>query len=339
MVKTKLINMKRIIYAVLGCVCFTSSCDTTLDIEEAPHLEVTTAKTTYKVGEEVIFNIQGDPRILNFFSGEFGNDYDYIGGRIIPPGQTLFSFDLRYQTPANEGATISVLASTDFSGDRNSFEDVDAATWTDITDRCHINYTSNGRANSGKVDVSDLMIEGLPMYFAFKYVFDPEVGTPGAIVWIWDVVVESTTILGTTVLSGNSESDFLIYPAATAEKHPVHSQNRARMADQSSDAIIMRQNPNTREHEGVTYNRNDYTEEYFVSVPYNVSDNLNPGPDKPETLKGYTDSRVDSHVHVFSEPGVYKVRFVGIDHSIKESKETIRELEITILGDEEDDDE
>jgi len=321
--ETKICNMKRFIYAVLSAAIFTS-CETSLDVGAAPDFEVTTKKTTYAVGEEVIFDVKGSPMMLNFWSGELGNDYGHKEGRIIRPGEIEFSFQCRHNYPNRTGGLMTVWVSTDFNGNRSSFEDVKAATWIEITDRCHLDRTSDPYVSSGIVNVTDLREEGKPMYFAFKYEFDPDKGSTGVIMYINDVLVRAVTDVGPYVFSTDLTNDFLLNPACNADKNPVKSENRG-------SALIMWPNASTSEHNGVTYTNTKYTEEYFVTVPFEVSKPLDVGPDKPMTIKSHSDSRVDSYVHVFSSPGVYKVRFVGMDHSIKEMKETIKELEITVV--------
>ncbi|NGF56385.1 DUF5017 domain-containing protein [Parapedobacter sp. SGR-10] len=326
--------MKKIVNLILGIVFLVSACDTTLDVGEAPQLEVTTAKTTYKVGEEVIFNIAGDPRILNFYSGEYGNDYDYHEGRLLSgPDKIQVEFRLREQYQGDRtGSILSILVSSDFVGDRSSFEEVDAANWTDITDRFVI--IGHAQGSTGKVDVTEFREPGKPLSFAIKYVFDPDLGN-GQGTWpqISSITVEALTQTDNFLLSGPLTSDFPKYGACSSLKNPIQSLNRYYESTLSSNLLVIARNQNVTVDD-VTYSSSDYTEEYFVTVPYNVSAVINAGPDKPKTIKGYSDSKVNSYVHVFSEPGVYKVRFVGINHSIKETKETVKELEITVVADE-----
>src|SRR5690606_3856199 len=131
--------MKKILYTILGLTLF-ASCNREAILEEvtwgdkvAPQFEVSTAKDTYKAGEKVTFTIDGDAGMLDFWSGEVGNDYEYRERRFMPaPDEILMQIRIRHQyKDTRTASTFQVLVSTDFDGDRSSFEQVDAATWTD----------------------------------------------------------------------------------------------------------------------------------------------------------------------------------------------------------------
>src|SRR5690606_8241489 len=110
-----------------------SSCDDPLDVTLPQDFEVTTEKTTYRVGEEIEFKFDGNPNIITFYSGEVGNDYQFREGRVTPPGEVTLSFENRviYGVQPDQ---FSILVSTDFSGQRN-IDAIKAANWTNITDR------------------------------------------------------------------------------------------------------------------------------------------------------------------------------------------------------------
>ncbi|WP_205966346.1 DUF5017 domain-containing protein [Parapedobacter sp. SGR-10] len=195
----------------------------------------------------------------------------HAGAAITTPTKVQLSFNLRYNYPTRTSAKISVLVSTDFNGKRESFEDIQAATWTDITDRCHIDYESNKFTPSGKVDITDLHREGKPIYLAFKYVFDPAEGNrQGATIWIGKVLVEAITDGKTTVLSSDLATDFLKHATGDAHKNPTRSENRDALG--TGKSLIMQANfHRSATVEGVTYTNRTRTEEYFVSVPYYVN--------------------------------------------------------------------
>lgn len=330
--------MKKIIYAILGVVFF-AACnkdDNTEDIDPgadqgAPQFEVTTAKTTYNVGETVTFNISGDAGLLDFWSGEFGNNYDYREGRVLPgPNEVLMEFRMRDQYRGERTAsTLSVLVSTDFEGDRTVFEEVNAATWTDITDR--FEFAGDAQTNSGKIDIGEFRDGTKPLHIAFKYVFDPELGD-GRGTWpqfTW-MTVEAVTGEENILLSGELTSDFPKYSAGSIDKNPIQSLNRYYNPDQSSNALVIQRNSNVTV-DGITYTDQTYTEEYFVSVPYEVGE-TELDPDQPEALTSLSEPTISSHTHTFSQPGVYKVIFIGTDPSLTEDNETIKELEITVIA-------
>ena len=195
----------------------------------------------------------------------------HAGAEISAPSKVQLSFNLRYNYPTRTSAKISVLVSTDFNGKRESFEDIQAATWTDITARCHIDYESNAFTPSGKVDITDLHKEGKPIYVAFKYVFDPAQGNrQGATIWIGKVLVEAITEGKKTVLSSGLATDFLKHATGDTNKNPTRSENRDALG--TGKSLIMQSNfHRTATVEGVTYTNKTRTEDYFVSVPYDVN--------------------------------------------------------------------
>lgn len=64
---------------------------------------------------------------------------------------------------------ITILASTDFNGN-NTYTDVTAATWTDISNRFVFPKVDAGVLTAaGKQDISDLIVSGKPLFIAYKY--------------------------------------------------------------------------------------------------------------------------------------------------------------------------
>jgi hypothetical protein len=96
-------------------------------------------------------------------------DYASRTGRVADvagAGATLsFTSSVQVGTQANQ---VSLLASTNFNGDYGSVAKLKAATWVDITSRFKLG-TSATLLASGTVDVSDLILAGKPIYFAFRY--------------------------------------------------------------------------------------------------------------------------------------------------------------------------
>jgi|GEM_PF-1001973 len=329
--------MKKILYTILGLAFFTS-CNREAILEEvtwgdkvAPQFEVSTVKDTYKVGEKVTFTIDGDAGMLDFWSGEVGNDYEYRERRFMPaPDEILMQLKIRHQyKDTRTASTFQVLVSTDFDGDRSSFEQVDAATWTDITDRLGA-FNDATQTNTEKINITDLREEGKPLYVAFKYVFDPDRGTgTGSWPQIQNVWIEAVTDdRNSFFLNGDLTSDFPRYAAVSVHKNPIRSLNRYYDPDQSSNILVIQPNA-TATVDGVSYTTTTYTEEYFVSVPYHVGE-TELEPDKPIILTNHSRPTISTFSYTFTQPGVYKVKFIGTDPSVKEHKETIKELEITV---------
>src|SRR5690606_16710451 len=161
--------MKMRYFITCICLLLLASCSKDLEVNKVPDFNVTTESTTYKVGEEVKFNITGTADNLSFYSGTPNNDYAYRNGRVIDLGNSgasmVFSSSVDGGTQANQ---LSVLASTNFNGDYSSIQSLQAATWVDITNRFVFGSTTTF-LTSGEKDISDLLEPGSPIYIAFKY--------------------------------------------------------------------------------------------------------------------------------------------------------------------------
>ena len=162
--------MKLKIYSIVAAVLILASCEKpTLDAE-APVFDVTAESATVKVGDAVKFKITGgESQNISFYSGELLKQYESNTGRIVDvagQGATLaFTSSVQVGTQANQ---VSLLASSNFGGDYSSLAKVKTATWVDITSRFKLG-TSTAFLASGTVDVSDLILAGKPLYFAFRY--------------------------------------------------------------------------------------------------------------------------------------------------------------------------
>ncbi|WP_312193403.1 DUF5017 domain-containing protein, partial [Sphingobacterium sp.] len=143
------------------------------------NLEVHTAKNSYKVGEQVLFHISGNPDQLTFFSGEEGHKYIYRERtKAIPQAVTLeFASNRRYGTDAQQPNSLRLLVSQQFAGVYQP-DAIKESDWTDITAAFTLSGIQANDAtyvSSGQVDLSKLSTLGFNLdanafiYFAFKY--------------------------------------------------------------------------------------------------------------------------------------------------------------------------
>lgn len=173
--------MKKLLTIILG---FSSlgivllSCETRTI--ETPQFDVQTDAATYKVGQEIIFNFTGSAQNIVFWSGEKGKNYDYRN-RTAEKGvlQTV-----TFTTQAGAGTqntNLSVLLSSDFSGTYDS-TNIARATWTDITGRSQLSSTATAAAGAAKLSIDTITnlgnAENTPVYFAFRYVSQPNTLIP-----------------------------------------------------------------------------------------------------------------------------------------------------------------
>lgn len=320
-------NPKKYLF-IVAMICLATSCNE--KIEMAPGLDnfqVHVESQTAQVGDEVNFKLSGKADMITFYSGEFGHDYEYREGRIIPPGNAVFSFSMRNHYPSRPAADISVLVSTDFEGNRAVYQDIKGATWTDVTDRCFIDG-SKGDAYypSGEIDVTDLAEEGRPMYFAFKYAYHVDrQGLAPTIIRVDDFRVQIVGPLGAETISTSIADDFLPYSTGGPDKDPTRSSN-------NGSVLLMRANAPSAIVEGIEYTNTTYTEDYFVSVPFHVTESIDNGRDTPHAIKGNENPQLTEYSYVYKEPGVYQVYFVATNANVDTQKQVVRSVEITITN-------
>jgi hypothetical protein len=321
--------MKINYFICLLFVSLLSACDTSLDVKD-PNFDVTTEKTTYKVGENVFFNISGDPRYITFYSGEDGSNRDFIGApRFVAYDKLNLYFTLYYQYPKTEDQ-LSVWVSTNFTGDRSSYADVQKATWINVTDRFPLikNRTATAAATaSNKADLSDIVKPGDKLNFAFRYTTQPATSTNFATVWLSKVNLSYSKGFNEVVISGEANKNlntlFPEFPAVNENKNPARSENRGFRVPYV-DNLILWGNTNV-----APYTTNAYQEEWWVSTPFDITSSFEI-KDVGVPLKGYSDSRVEYYTWTYSKPGTYKVVFEGANASLKETVTKTKEIYLTI---------
>ena len=83
-----------------------TSCDKKLVVLDTPDFNVTTTTSTFKVGQEVLFNFTGNAHVISFYSGETLKDYDFKAGRVIDvknAGATMeFTSSVQYGVQTNQ---------------------------------------------------------------------------------------------------------------------------------------------------------------------------------------------------------------------------------------------
>lgn len=301
--------MKPIYYLLLGCLLSATACQKT-DVDD-PAFDVTAESLTVKAGEAVKFKFTGDPGLISFYSGEIGNDYAFKDGRIVEAGEVFMSFNTntQYGSQANQ---FSVWASTDFTGKYN-IGDVKAATWVDITDRFTI-ATGTTYINSGSKSLNDIVVDGKPLFIAFKYVMNQPIATLGAgRTWrVQSFSLKSNTSIGTQTLADQVSAGWLL-----VYEGPKEETGRSSI---TSTTITLRAN---------AVNTTAYTEDWCISQPVQPG-SVDMGPDRSVPVKGYANSRLEEYTHTYTQPGTYKATFVAANSNIHDKKQVLKELEITV---------
>jgi hypothetical protein len=137
---------------------------------DIPQLEITLPKTTYAVNEPVIFTLDGDADLINFYAGTPGSEFRYRE-RLTATGTPVISFTTARSVAFPTGAdyTFKVLASSDFNGYLTT-ENIQNATWTDLTSRGTLSRVTTD-VQFGTIDLSDIVKPGKPFYIAFKALY------------------------------------------------------------------------------------------------------------------------------------------------------------------------
>ncbi|MDX9880486.1 MAG: DUF5017 domain-containing protein [Prolixibacteraceae bacterium] len=351
--KIKIFNL------VIGLIVITG-CSMELEVDE-PTLDVSVESTTVQVGQEILFNFAGQADNIYFYSGELLKDYSFKDGRIIQVADSgaVVSF-----TSAVSGGTqenqLSVLYSTNFNGNYNDLASVKAATWVDITSNFKLGTSATFLA-SGPFDISELIVAGKPIYFAFKYTNRPQIENGWARTWmIQNFTVLSKAKLGTTNLTVYSQ---LYAGFRIVDENPENAPARSvittsrvtllgNIYKDPADPIYDPENPiydpenPIYDPESPDYNPDaelpvfvpyDYnspyndplSENWAVSAPIHI-DKIDLGPDKATAIKS-KETQSEGYSYTYSAPGTYQAYFVASNNSIDYSKQIVRKFEITVI--------
>lgn len=357
--------MKLKYYMILPAMLLMSACSKELKVDGSPNFDVSTASNTYKVGQEIKFNITGGTaHIISFYSGETQKDYDFREGRVVnikDAGATL-----EFQNSVQVGtqvAQLTFLYSTDFNGDYSSLASVKAASWTDITSRFAPLATSATfvPATISPKDISDLILPGKHIYFAFKYVTKPQATNGLARQWfIQAFAVKSKLKLGTTALTiaDQVNAGFRIIDENKLNAPARASVTSTRVTLYGNEyltADMPRFNPNDPMYDPLNpiYNPRDPaynpTAKIPVYVPFNAAspyndptsehwavskaisvENIHLGPDLSTSIKGISNPNLDAHFYTYTTPGTYKAVFVASNNTIDDVKTVVKEITLTI---------
>jgi hypothetical protein len=308
--------MKSINYFLILLLLVVSGCK---DISVAtPEFDVSTDALSYKVNEEITFNFHGNADNISFYSGESGNDYSYKNGRMLNVNQLLLSFNSRVQNGTQDMLTVNV--STDFNGDYSNIESVNKATWVDITNKLALGTTTTF-APSGYADISDLAIEGKPLYIGFKYTYkNPDVYGASRIWRIQQINLLAKTDDYDALLLDMQKGGIRIvdkYP-------PPHiAATRTTITSGTSAQLTFNTAVSTADNKMIE------TEAWGISDPL-MTKTIDMGPDKSIPVKAKFSGNVSSYSYAYKKAGVYKIHFLASNNNYQESKDILKTLTITI---------
>lgn len=302
---------KHIYYFIMMCIV-SGSC--TKEIELKPGIEnfdISLEKKSYKVGEEVTFDLKGDPDMIVFYSGEVEHDYAYREGRKLTLERAMVSFTTSIPvTLRRQDDQFYVMASTDFNGNYEDFQGIQQATWTDITDRFDL-ATSITFHPSGEADLSDLFVEGKPLYIGFKYMTHlQEFGRAG----MWHV--QSFSFVGQTALGPLILGDMETSGWRLIEQHPEEVPSQSKM---TKTRITLWGNQDIDKE----------TQVWAVSKPFDTGE-IDLGLDVPVAIKGMESAPLASYTYIYDQPGTYTATFIATNATVNESQKVVRQIEFTV---------
>ena len=359
--------MKFRCYIILSALFVMASCSKELDVKEAPDFAVTAEADTYKAGDPVKFQIQGSADVISFYSGEMLHDYAFKDGREVDVSGKGVTLTFKNgvapgNPPGTQADQLSILVSTDFAGDYDDLASVKAATWTDITSSFTL-ATGAALVASDTVDVSNFVVAGKPVYFAFKYLNTPQVANGFGMQWLIEsFMLNSKDTLSTgapITIADQIHAGFRIvdqYP----DDAPARSQVTATRVTlygpaykDPNDPIFDPNNP-IFDPENPIYNPDsaayvpsavlpEYVP-YDPNSPYNdpLSENwavsgpitlgtVNLGADWAVAVRSSVyAAKPAEYTYTYKTPGTYKAYFVASNNTIDGSEQIVKEVNITI---------
>ena len=272
--------------------------------DEAPdaYLGVTLQQGQYRAGEPVTFKFEGDPDNIVFWSGENGHRYEYR--ERTQADCDIFLDFTSYVRNGDAGKNLKICISTDFSGVYDE-ANVKAATWTDISDRFRF---SPGTDNypSGELQLDEYLqtaSAGGNFFIAFRY-------TGGSNQWI----VRSTDV-----------------------DRQTPENVRSSMADMSSIGwqFVDCGNPDaswnfdgSRLYFDWNTGAGTDNDDWAISGPLNAS---SVDPDTGTALKSLS-TTMDEFTYTYNEPGIYKAVFATSSVWYSDSKYSLTEVEVKVVG-------
>lgn len=319
MLDGKLLVMKnmKFIYSLLLAAVF-MGCEKEYAVKE-PTLNVHLSKQTYRVGDTITFDFNGDADFITFYSGTKLNDYQFSHKERVYDAEMLLSF--RFAKYSGVNANVAQLKySTNYNG-AGTIEAIQAATWTDISDKftfpTTIGLSSGDAVNSGNYNINTLFIDdNTPVYFCWFF------NTPAA-TQRTQAYVEGFKVFGNVISDPSLSGE--IYSFGDMGFKMLYDPN------QFSDSGTTLPNVNATRILWTGLFQNTISKVgYAVTVPILRKNTVNLGIDKPIVVKSVADPESSSYRYVYTTPGTYKATFVMANSSVYGRKEVVKQIDITV---------
>ncbi len=299
------------------------------DVQEV-NFNVSVTKNLYNVKDTVQFNMEGNPDVITFYSGEPGRNFDYKDRTLRTDGVFKLGFQIRCDDPtgfvAMENKNFKVLVSNNFPGTYSTAADlnlagsqdsamVNKASWIDITSRFSLPNTTSGTIATFytvTADLSDIAKTSVnPIYIAFKCDGKPfgSLGANG--ITIGSLSLSSSyadgTVANYNVLPGGTISTtWKILKLANASNSWATSSTQLKFTSAATS---------------------DYSEDWAISNGFSPSIAI---PDVAVPLKNITNKPISSFKYKFPKAGDYKVVFMASNNRPNSIKPVIKEIYLTI---------
>ncbi len=302
--------------------CWLVSCTSEEETVDAPQFTATAPGGVFKVGEPVVFQFEGNPDFITFYSGEAGNAYDYRNQDRIGPAVPTLSF-LEHTMAGTQGlpnpAYAPIFYSVDFDGDYTE-AGVRRATWVDLSRNFNYPTDTNQDVPSGTMYIDDLFPkDGSPLYLMFHYAVQKHTGKNGRTeIRIMNFRINGITAAGTIALYNHQSAGFQFVFAESYLKNNVTQTPAV-----GSSYLQLR----------TDFKPLADMEFWTVSDGLYCPDKVNTGPDMGVGIKAVADPTMTTYSHTYNKPGEYTVTFVAANSKVYGRKEVVREMKITVVDD------
>lgn len=309
-----------------GVLLTTTSCEDNYYSESEPQFEVSLDKEIVRVGERAVFNFEGTADIISVFTGEEGNSYEYKDQKRILPATMWMSFMFKTSSGTVDHpnpAKVPIYYSTDFSGNY-TLEDVEAATWIEITDQFTMPTTAAEQVASGDVCINEFFDEKGTIYLAMYYevqAYNASTQPHGRTQWnFMNFLIEGKTNENSGIIyDGNNAGWQLIY----AGGYNPETDATNFLPDVNSSRVLFRSDYKPTVNKKV----------WCVSAPIVKADDVDLGYDVPVAVKSFSDPTMTSYYHIYNTPGEYTATFLGVNASAYGRYEVVRQATVTVVND------
>lgn len=284
-----------------------------IQVDNPLDFEVSVENVHVKLGDTVNYHLSGNPDNILYYSGKAGSIYSLKDVSNMEGGLPEMEFvsNVNLGTTSIGATNVTVLVSTDFNGKYDQ-ENINAAKWTDITDRYFKPVTANVDMPSGLITLGDLSVKGKKMYIAFRY---------------------------KSINPAQKQRQFVVKSFVFRTRFPdeslfVNANGVYEAGFGSFDfggSAFTWTTPSTSSAVSITHGsaeaNNPSDDDWTISKGFEISEI---GRSMGVQIKGMYEVQLLQYSQVYTEIGVYKAVFVGQNVSKDQKKEVYKEFNITV---------